>query len=877
MTATRSFTGRSRERKTRSTVRIGEVVARLLITVGGIGTIIAVGLIAVFLVWVVYPLFLPASVNNERQVPAVQLPWKAFETPVYLATDEDQVMAWALFSDGSLQAFSLESGKALGPRQRPFGSDIPTAWSGPGDHDDWVFGFADGTVRQATIDWSTPFVDIKDLPPSLRDLPSGEGGEFQGGLLRRSVDGRFRLLTLSVQVQDPITLEAGQGAAVHSLDHVSTGETQAKVCVLTRDHAVRVYRIEKGLDLKVSRGEVFRAPPPGCQPVRVLVAGTGDRVDVVCDDGRLYRYAIRDLDRPRLAESVKLIAGQGARLTALQFLSGKATLMTGDSTGQLRAWFGTRPLDAETEDKLALRAAHTLPGPGAGVTALAASSRTPLFAAGYTDGRVRVYYPTSEKLVVELETRTGEPVRQVVLAPRNDGVVAVTDHGLWHWQLQPGHPEVTLRALFLPVWYEDYSAPETVWQSSGGEPKLGLWPLIFGTLKATLYSLLIGVPLALMAAVYSSEYLHPRVKNIVKPSIELMACLPSVVLGFLAALVFAPLIDRVLPVFLMLFVTVPLAFLLGAYIWQLLPEKLALRLVRWRLLFVAAAVPAGFLGAVVLGPVIEQLLFAGDFKHWLSGLPDEARLRQGEEPFGSGIGGWLVLLLPCSAIGTALFVGRVVNPWLRRWSAPWRRTRCALADLGKFLLGAGVAVLLAWFVGATLTACGYDPRGPLPLTGPLLGAYSPLNSLIVGCVMGFAIIPIVYTIAEDALSAVPEHLRAASLGCGATPWQTATRIVIPTAMSGLFSAVMVGLGRAVGETMIVLMAAGGTPLKHWNVFDGFRSLSACIAIEMPEAVRGSTHYRTLYLAGLVLFALTFALNTAAEIVRLRFRKRAYQL
>jgi phosphate transport system permease protein len=88
---------------------------------------------------------------------------------------------------------------------------------------------------------------------------------------------------------------------------------------------------------------------------------------------------------------------------------------------------------------------------------------------------------------------------------------------------------------------------------------------------------------------------------------------------------------------------------------------------------------------------------------------------------------------------------------------------------------------------------------------------------------------------------------------------------------------MIGLGRAVGETMIVLMATGNTPIMDWNAFNGFRTLSANIAYELPEAVRDSTHYRVLFLAALVLFAMTFALNTVAELVRQRFRKRAYQL
>jgi phosphate transport system permease protein len=88
---------------------------------------------------------------------------------------------------------------------------------------------------------------------------------------------------------------------------------------------------------------------------------------------------------------------------------------------------------------------------------------------------------------------------------------------------------------------------------------------------------------------------------------------------------------------------------------------------------------------------------------------------------------------------------------------------------------------------------------------------------------------------------------------------------------------MIGLGRAVGETMIVLMAAGNTPVLDLNVFNGFRTLSANIATEMPEAAEGSTHFRTLYLAALVLFAMTFLINTVAERVRQRFRARAYAL
>jgi phosphate transport system permease protein len=194
-----------------------------------------------------------------------------------------------------------------------------------------------------------------------------------------------------------------------------------------------------------------------------------------------------------------------------------------------------------------------------------------------------------------------------------------------------------------------------------------------------------------------------------------------------------------------------------------------------------------------------------------------------------------------------------------------------MLDMARFTAGAFASVGFAALGAFALTSVGLDARGGM------IDTYVQRNALVVGFVMGFAVIPIIYTIAEDALSAVPDHLRAASLGAGATPWQTAIRIVLPTAMSGLFSAVMIGLGRAVGETMIVLMAAGNTPVLEMNIFNGFRTLSANIATELPEAVRDSTHYRTLFLAALLLFVMTFIVNTVAEIVRLRFRRRSAQI
>ena len=159
------------------------------------------------------------------------------------------------------------------------------------------------------------------------------------------------------------------------------------------------------------------------------------------------------------------------------------------------------------------------------------------------------------------------------------------------------------------------------------------------------------------------------------------------------------------------------------------------------------------------------------------------------------------------------------------------------------------------------------------LTNELGLTFDQRNSLVVGIAMGFAVIPTIFSIAEDAVFSVPKHLSNGSLALGATQWQTLVYVVLLTASPGIFSAVMMGLGRAVGETMIVLMATGNTPIMDWSIFQGMRTLAANIAVEMPESEVGSSHYRILFLAAFVLFIFTFVFNTLAEFVRQRLREK----
>jgi len=502
--------------------------------------------------------------------------------------------------------------------------------------------------------------------------------------------------------------------------------------------------------------------------------GRGEDLVVGTSRGLLVRYDLRDRANPVRTETVPVA---GAAITTLDFLIGDRTLVAGDGAGGVTTW---QVLRSEGTSTPRLTRIHEFRRHTAPIVAVAASARDKGFAVADSAGTVRLNYGTSGKTLLEVTT-PNRPVAGVLVAPKADGLLALSARGeVAHWTLDNAHPEITLRTLFGKVWYEGYSRPEYVWQSTGGtddfEAKFSLTPLMFGTLKGTVYALLFAVPIALLAALYVSEFMHPNVKAYLKPVIEIMAALPSVVLGFLAGLWLAPMIERVVPgIFLMPFVVT--GAILGALaLWRLAPVRVRsmLRPGGEVAILVPVVVVAG-LAAFALGGLLEQALAGGDYRGWL------------------------------------------------------------LSVLG-------------------LT---YDQR----------------NSLVVGIAMGFAVIPVIFTIAEDSLANVPQHLRAGSLALGANRWQTAIRVVLPTASPGIFSAIMIGFGRAVGETMIVLMATGNTPVMDWSIFSGFRALSANIAVELPEAPDGGTLFRVLFLAAFLLFCLTFVVNTMAEMVRLRLRRK----
>ena len=583
-----------------------------------------------------------------------------------------------------------------------------------------------------------------------------------GNLLLAAWDRSGRLVVAAWDVEDEVWVERPVVSPPSGVDAVAVAEDLANLAYVDREGALHILRMPSldhatvaGVDTAVAE-------------VRFLIGG-----GTLVAAGRDGSVSIL-LETPRV--NVENRGGRPVRVEGQTIGPGEAAVVPDNEVGRRLA---SRPEVVLRASPSEWKVVRRLTPMEAEPTVIAPAHRRRGFAIGSSAGEVALYHSTSGRRLLADRWSAG-PVQAISIDPKGDGAVSVVGRSVLRRWISNPHPEISLRTLFLPVWYEGYAVPKWVWQSTGGsdafEPKLGLWPLIFGTLKATLYAMLFSVPLALMAAVYVSQLAPPWLQTVVKPTIELMAAVPSVVVGFLAALWLAPRLEAALLAVLLGAVALPLAVFFALALWRLIPADLRRRFpdgVELIVLMIAGGAVVAL--AALLAQPIEARFFGGDFQRFL------------------------------------------FTEWGLR----------------------------------------YDQR----------------NSLVVGLGLGFAVIPVIFTIAEDACSAVPRALVNASRALGATRWQTAVRLVVPAASPGLFAAVMLGLGRAVGETMIVLMAAGNTPLLDLSLFNGMRTMSAAIAVEIPEAPVGGTLFRVLFLTGALLFLFTLVLTTAADVVGSYLRKR----
>ncbi|MEW6336076.1 MAG: ABC transporter permease subunit [Acidobacteriota bacterium] len=570
------------------------------------------------------------------------------------------------------------------------------------------------------------------------------------------------------------TWAGGRRALEPNLDYVDSWPSGGQIRLLALSAHEDAHVVVIGTD---DGAAVLRV---GEDAPRQLALGAAATAAAIARDGRQVWIASErrltwfDLGAGADEPVAPVAAMLAAPATAMTVVLGDVTCLVGDASGTVTAW---QVVAGSVAGERELDRAGSFAGSGQ-VTALAPSER---------DKSLLIVRP-ERATVAHLTTRRelGEVpefplnARFARFSPRRDGIVALGGDGRLHrWSLDLRHPETSFTSLFLPVRYEGFVEPELVWQSTGGtsafEPKLSLMPLLVGTFKGALFALLFSAPCGVAAALYVSQFAPNRLRVVAKPLVELMAALPSVVIGFVAALLLAPLVQVNLLGTLLLVVMLPIAVVLAAAGWSLLPRGLGRRVGLWLELGAVAATMA----------VTIAVAF--------------------------GIDGWLE---------SALFGGNFLT-WLH---------------------DAGIA---------------YDQR----------------NALVVGFALGFAVIPIIFTLAEDAFSNVPPSLVSASLALGATRWQAASTVVVPAASPGLFAAVMTGLGRAVGETMIVLMATGNTPVLSLSPFNGMRTMSACIAVELPEAAHGDTLYRVLILTALLLFLMTFVINSLAVMVAARLRRR----
>ena len=717
------------------------------VAIGGVGVIVAITLIFFYLLLVVLPLFKPAEVESGPSFPLTDDP----QAIHYLTVDEYVEVGLAVDEDGQALFFSTADGRPLEriDIELPPGTRVTALGKGDPAIEILALGLDNGQVVVVKPVYKISYPDDRrHITPTL-EYPLGT---------------------------DPIELDE-DGAPLRAVA-LQMGEEQATLAAVGESGQVFVASLaieESFLGEGFSFEQENAVIEPDLDDIRyVLVSGPQTELYLANGDGDTLLYSLQDPTEPELLQRLDLTP-PGVRLTSLRFLTGSVSLMVGDSRGHIAQWF---PVNERGRPRLVH--VREFAEQDAAITDIAPEHGRRGFVAADAAGRLGVYYTTSERLLALVPTADA-PAAKVAVSPRADAALVLDAQGELHvFRIHNEHPEVSFKSLWGKVWYEGYSEPAYLWQSSAAtsdfEPKFSLTPLALGTLKAAFYAMLVAVPLAIMGAIYTAYFMSPGLRRVVKPTIEIMEALPTVILGFLAGLWLAPYVEAHLPGLFASLLILPAGVLLFAYLWQRLPRPVRARVPDgWEPLLLLPVLAALTALAMGLSYPMEELFFDGDMRNWLAN------------------------------------------------------------DLG----------------------IPFDQR----------------NAIVVGLAMGFAVIPTIFSITEDAIFQVPKHLTFGSLALGATPWQTLTRVVILTASPGIFSAVMIGLGRAVGETMIVLMATGNTPVMDWSPFQGMRTLSANIAVEMPESEVDSTHYRVLFLAALVLFLFTFAVNTAAEMVRQRLRKK----
>ncbi|MDH3902959.1 MAG: hypothetical protein OES90_07035, partial [Xanthomonadales bacterium] len=556
-------------------------LASKIIGLGGFVVIAAVLLILFYLIYVVTPLFLSAKMS--RTVLTDNPAWLKSETS-FLALEEQQQVAFRITENGSAEFFRLNGLELLESTEIVSGGrNVAVAMGAQGDSGLVAVAFEDGMVSLLQNQYSTDFsagVELRKIIPKL-DFPYGSGQrELMPG-------GGITGLALSDNEKELVLAVAGTGGRVRferslKREDFLSGEVSLEISVSALDVAFEIVAITISNDH------------------RWLYLGD--------ESGRIHFISTANM------EVIQVVQVSDTIITSMNMLLGGISVLAGDADGNVTQLFPVRG----GGNQYSLKEIRRFEGQQAAVTRIVPEQRRKGFMTVDADDNLTIFHSTAGKVVLT-EKLSGQPAA-LALAPRASGLLVLYgDSPAEFMDIDNEHPEVSFASLWSKVWYENYSGPEYVWQSSASsnefEPKFSLTPLAFGTLKAALYAMLFALPLALMGAAYTAYFMSPALRRMVKPAIEIMAALPTVILGFLAGLWFAPFLEENLAGVLSMMLVMPAGLLLFAWFWTRAAQS-ARNLVKegWEpVLLLPVLVVLGFVSLEFVGP-LQDMFFKGDLR-----------------------------------------------------------------------------------------------------------------------------------------------------------------------------------------------------------------------------------------------------------------------